>query len=492
MRLVSLAFLLLLATNAAAQPVPDTLWAPADSIIAYGWSVDAEGDRVLIGGRVWPPPAFAQSNPKGVVFVYRRATDGSWEVEGRLEPDYVGVQDCFSWTLDLRGERAVIGASCEYGLNPDGELRHGAVYVFHFDGQEWIREAKLYPSDVSDSWLPDDHFGWSVSLEDDCLVVGVPYVVNPELPDTDWDSGAAYVFELQSEVWAHTSTLLNEDTEGVQNEWFGTSVTLQGDEVLVGADGEGPKTSRRGAVYVFQKEDSGWVQRQKFLAPMPSAGEGFGWLVAADGGRGVVASRDAVYPLERDAGTWQVGARLTGDEFDPTGVARYGDHLLTVDATFDGAGGMLFTAQGSDWKPTALPITPPDPVWSYELVSLSERYAFIGHPSYEEDGYVLVYDLAQGVESEAPAGDDSGLALSVAPNPVADRAEIRFTLRRASPVRLTAYDVLGREVLRLVDEVRPGGTHRIALDVEGLAPGVYVLRLQVGREPVTERFTVAR
>jgi hypothetical protein len=75
--------------------------------------------------------------------------------------------------------------------------------------------------------------------------------------------------------------------------------------------------------------------------------------------------------------------------------------------------------------------------------------------------------------------DAGGLAiLSAAPNPFAGRASVRFRLEKAGRVRLSVYDVRGREVARPFAGERAAGTFDVPLDLMDRAPGVYVLRLE--------------
>lgn len=64
------------------------------------------------------------------------------------------------------------------------------------------------------------------------------------------------------------------------------------------------------------------------------------------------------------------------------------------------------------------------------------------------------------------------------PNPFNPSTLISYRTAGAGPVRLTVYDILGREVARLVDEVQQQGTHEVRFDGGGLASGVYMYRLQ--------------
>ena len=84
------------------------------------------------------------------------------------------------------------------------------------------------------------------------------------------------------------------------------------------------------------------------------------------------------------------------------------------------------------------------------------------------------------------------LSLGVSPNPVSTGGVVRVSLPEAGVVRVVVYDVLGRQVAVLADGERAAGEHAVALDAGRLAPGVYVVRVTVGRETVARRVTVAR
>lgn len=97
------------------------------------------------------------------------------------------------------------------------------------------------------------------------------------------------------------------------------------------------------------------------------------------------------------------------------------------------------------------------------------------------------------VASEPGTGAPAPLALGAAfPNPAAGTATVPFTLDAAGPVRLEAFDVLGRRVALVLDATLPPGAHRATLDAAALPAGVYVLRLTADGRTATGRLTVAR
>ncbi len=64
------------------------------------------------------------------------------------------------------------------------------------------------------------------------------------------------------------------------------------------------------------------------------------------------------------------------------------------------------------------------------------------------------------------------------PNPFNPTTTLSFDLPLAAHVELTVYDMLGREVARIVNEMLPAGTYVRTFDAGGLASGVYIYRLR--------------
>ncbi len=72
---------------------------------------------------------------------------------------------------------------------------------------------------------------------------------------------------------------------------------------------------------------------------------------------------------------------------------------------------------------------------------------------------------------------DSYVLFQNHPNPFNLTTRIRFELSRSSFVRITLYDILGRELALLLDERRDAGRHEIGFDATGLASGMYFYRM---------------
>jgi hypothetical protein len=78
------------------------------------------------------------------------------------------------------------------------------------------------------------------------------------------------------------------------------------------------------------------------------------------------------------------------------------------------------------------------------------------------------------------------------PNPFNPTTTIRFDLPRASVVTLRIFDLLGREVLTLVDENRAAGSHNVTFDGSRLASGIYLYRLQAGPFTTTKKMVLLK
>jgi hypothetical protein len=67
------------------------------------------------------------------------------------------------------------------------------------------------------------------------------------------------------------------------------------------------------------------------------------------------------------------------------------------------------------------------------------------------------------------------------PNPFNPNSDIRYQLSEPGTVRIAVYDVLGREVVVLVNEMKAPGTYHVRFDASELASGVYLYRMSTGR-----------
>ena len=97
-----------------------------------------------------------------------------------------------------------------------------------------------------------DWFGYSVAVEGDRVVVGAPHDGQGIEPD----AGSAYVFVRSGTSWIEQQKLTASDKEA--HAWLGYSVAVSGDRAVVGAAFDDHRTTTdAGSAYVFDL--SGWI-----------------------------------------------------------------------------------------------------------------------------------------------------------------------------------------------------------------------------------------
>jgi hypothetical protein len=90
-------------------------------------------------------------------------------------------------------------------------------------------------------------------------------------------------------------------------------------------------------------------------------------------------------------------------------------------------------------------------------------------------------------------GQSTGLWLALPyPNPVRATVALSYSLSRAGRVRLGLFDVQGRVVRSMLDNMREAGRYSTSLDVGGIQPGLYFVRLQVPGTELRRRVVVVR
>lgn len=149
-----------------------------------------------------------------------------------------------------------------------------------------------------------DSFGYSVDISGRTAVVGSRQDDDGCTVPPDCDTGSAYVFEQQGDgSWLEVKKLKASDP-GDDN-WFGSALAIDGDTILVGADGSDIAGVDSGEAYVFQRNQGG-VDNWGLVTELVGSGVGmddrFGAHVAIDGDYVAVASAAGTFVFERNLG----------------------------------------------------------------------------------------------------------------------------------------------------------------------------------------------
>jgi len=328
------------------------------------------------------------------------------------------AQDSFGMSVAFDGNTAIVGAPYDsIGSNES----QGSAYVFVWDGSTWTMQQKLTAPDGDEY----EYFGESVALEGDTVVVGA------ELDETDsnFGQGSAYVFVRSGTTWSQQQKLTASD--GKADDYFGQSVAISGDSVLVGSSTDIESIEGRGAVYVFVRSGTTWSEQQKLIASDGSEYDYFGVSVAISGDTALIgaytddenghADQGSAYVFVRSGATWNLQQKLTatdGETYELFGGAvallndtaligaEAGDVYVQGD---DQGSAYIFTRSGSSWsqqqKLTATEVC--DYKEFGKAVTLSEKFALVGAPGdtiEEHNGqgsvYVYMYDGSTWIEQK--------------------------------------------------------------------------------------------
>ena len=303
-----------------------------------------------------------------------------------LAASNVVEDDRFGYSVAVDGDIAVVGAYQDDSDELDGIVDSGAVYVFtRSGGVVWDAGVKLTASDGA----PYDNLGISVAVDGETVVVGAPGD-----DDNGTDSGSVYVFTNTNGVWSQAAKLTASD--GATLDYFGQSVAVSGDTILVGAyldDREetvaDSELEDSGSVYVFVKPFGGWAtgnETAKRTASDAADDDNFGTSVALDGNTAVIGAPGAddngidsgsAYVFTRNAstGAWSQQTKLTASSDGAAGdalgisVALDGDtavvgaylddredNTMTTDvdeAALDAGSAYVFTRDSGTWSQQA-------------------------------------------------------------------------------------------------------------------------------------------
>ena len=96
------------------------------------------------------------------------------------------------------------------------------------------------------------------------------------------------------------------------------------------------------------------------------------------------------------------------------------------------------------------------------------------------------------VEDPAPALAEAPLFLAAYPNPFRGQATLRYALPVTGRVVMKVYDMLGREIITLVDAILPAGTHEVRFEAPHLASGLYLYHLEAAGRTATRKMLLVK
>ena len=316
---MTMAFLAALSVAAAGAEWHQTakLTIPDGASYGFGFSVAVDGDTVLVA---------ADRRDMGAVYVYQGSSSG-WVSAGELVPDVSVPESGFGRAIALSGTTAIVGAN-------------DAAYIFEKGPSGWMQTGRfLNPG-------PQFEYGVSVDVDAEVALVGA----------LDYDFPAVYVYEKGPAGWSETGMLESGKTYAF--DYFGCSVAISGDVIVVGADGSVPATVSQGRAYVFEKNADEWTLISEVVASDGWYDDMFGTNVDVSGPTAVIGAGDlsseaslSAYVLERESEGWEEVSKLGLPEGDI--APFYGDVAISsgrILVGVDGAGpAYLFECTETEW-----------------------------------------------------------------------------------------------------------------------------------------------
>jgi hypothetical protein len=128
----------------------------------FGWSVDMDGDTLVVGAHLEDSSATGvngdqgdnNANGAGAVYIFVRS-GGVWSQQAYLKASSTGVYDNFGISVAISGDTLVVGAKGEdgsatgvNGADNNSATDAGAAYVFTRSGTTWSQQAYLKASNT--------------------------------------------------------------------------------------------------------------------------------------------------------------------------------------------------------------------------------------------------------------------------------------------------------------------------------------------------------
>ena len=490
-------------------------------LVRFGNAVCIDGEYAIVGGYLERADASGENTLYGAGAAYIFMRDGNtWVQQQKLVASDRHAEALFGYSVSMSGSYAVVGAIYEpYGtLNTDSVFRAGAAYFFERNGTTWTQVQKVIAPDRGE----DDDFGVSVGISGGYAIVGAfRQDLNAGGTNRLSGAGAAYIYVRKDTGWARQQKITAGERQGGAG--FGYAVAMSGSRAIVGAMDENiGDLSDAGASYVFRRDDSTWVQEERLVAFDGEGSNNFGWSVALSGDDAAVGAyrahydgtgssvplAGAVYVYVRSDTDWVLQQQIfsnfrTNAAGFGNSVSISGDNLIGGCVTWRAH---VFARSGGTWTEVRQLVAHDSLVtddFGY-AVSIAGDVAMVGAPNnwldpsggnnMSQAGAVYVFGPGStGTGEYGPGEVPRSVQLNQNfPNPFNPATTITFELPQSSDVRLSVFDLLGREMSVLVNGRLEAGRHEVRFDGTDVSTGAYFYRLQTGNLTRTRKLLIAK
>jgi FG-GAP repeat len=258
------------------QKITDAMGASNDN---FGNSVSISGNYAIVGANEDDVGANAD---QGSVSIYQ-LTGGSWVLMQKITDATGAASDFFGNSVSISGNYVIVGAFADdIGANPN----QGSANIYQLTGGSWVLMQKIADA----TGATGDFFGISVCISDNYAIVGA----SSDDVGVNIDQGSSSIYQLTSGSWVLMNKIT--DATGVNYDNFGNSVSISGNYAIVGASNDDVGANAdQGSVSIYQLTGGSWVLMQKITDATGAASDYFGVSVFISGNYVIVgASNDDV------------------------------------------------------------------------------------------------------------------------------------------------------------------------------------------------------
>ena len=324
----------------------------------FGSDVSTIGGYLVVGAPGEDGgPGVPTITDAGAAYVFQPTASG-WTEWDKLVASDRAEYDGFGGSVSIYRTHVIVGARNEdEDVNGNNTISlSGSAYFFEWDGISWPEIQKVTSTDRGFS----EYFGNDVSVYMDYAVVGC-YADDQDENGTNYLSGAGsafvYKWNYSTQSWDFNQKIVRENRE--EGDLFGASVSVYDSRILVGAyladgvDAQGNSIPNTGAAYLFETNGSTWTQEQEIVPAIRDYGDWFGRSVAIWNDDVIVGAMNEDHDDATPPGNYvnNAGAAYF---FEPDIVAA--PPTVTASSTTVCSGGqVVLTASGnlgnsSDWQ----------------------------------------------------------------------------------------------------------------------------------------------
>lgn len=450
----------------------------------FGRSLAISGNTIAIGARLDDTTGGANA---GAVYVYTRVA-GIWTLQQRLTASNGAVDDNFGDAVGIYGDTIAAAA-------PGAASDAGSVYAFTRAGSTWTQQ-QILPAMTGAAAGDKAGENGAISINNDTIAVGAPAKSS--------NSGRVAIYQRQLTSWTNTIVLQSPVADATGQ--FGSSVSVLGDTLAVGAKNSAVTAATAGAAWIFTRTNGTWSTAGTSLVPTGLAtGDNLGFSIALSGNTVLIGSpgratnTGAAYAFTFANGAWTQQARLlapdaaSADFFgwsvamsgEVAAIGAEGDTLSNPTITSAGSAWIL-SRDGSNWLHGDLSVNAASPAVNENFgvaTDLDGDYAVIGAFGYQgtagaNEGAAYVFNLTgstwvqqQRLLPSAPfAGARFGRGVGISKNTIvggAPNRTVSFANQGAGYVFVRSGSTWTQQAVLLASDGAAGDNFGVSTAIDG-------------------------